>query len=490
MEIKCKGGSLRYYECILDTAVMQEETAEVIVPDSLPDVAEILTTDGLSLIRGKEARKSGAAVSGLSELTVLYRTEEGELRRLPVDLPFEAALSAAGAEEDLRVAADVRLSGAEAKLLNSRKLVIRAETCVTASVWTPRELQWVRAVEAEGCRPELKRETHGIFPVTAAEEKTFLAEDVQQLPAGKPPLDRLLYTRAAIHTDDASAVGRKLIVRGTVAIAAVYLDTAGKLAEADFHLPWSAFLDLPDAETEPGFAVCAALTGCAAEQRDNGGISLSAGGVVQALIRTRAEVDGIADAYGTDCELRTVFAKVAMDTAAVQESKTETITIRLDSLRRPRGIIAIFADGGRPRSEGDAVRVPVTVRALCQLEDGETQLLTGRGEAVCAVGGVPLVEITEPYASVTAAGAEIRIPVQFTTVRCERLEWSCMTDAEAGEAAEKAAEPTVTILRAAEGDTVWSLGKHKELPCSAIRAYNDLAEEEEPLPGSLLLLAK
>ena len=87
MDIRFKGASLPYYERILNTAVSQEDTAETIIPDALPDVAELLMTDGQSLIRGKDVHRSGVSVSGISELNVLYRTEEGGIGRLPVEIP-------------------------------------------------------------------------------------------------------------------------------------------------------------------------------------------------------------------------------------------------------------------------------------------------------------------------------------------------------------------------------------------------------------------
>lgn len=103
VEIRYRSESLNYYERCLNTAVTQEDTQEVIVPDSLPDVSEILETGGQTLIRGKDMHLSGVAVSGLSELTVLYRTEGAawagcrwifpSRRRSPAPLRRKAAAS-------------------------------------------------------------------------------------------------------------------------------------------------------------------------------------------------------------------------------------------------------------------------------------------------------------------------------------------------------------------------------------------------------------
>jgi hypothetical protein len=139
----------------------------------------------------------------------------------------------------------------------------------------------------------------------------------------------------------------------------------------------------------------------------------------------------------------------------------------------------------------ETVRVSVAVKALCGMEDGSMELLTGRGEAVFpGEGSVPEVDCGELYASVTASGAEVRVPVRISRVRSREERVTFLTGGAAEEGGEGGPEPAVTLLRAEEGDTVWSLGKRKRVPCAAIRAYNRLEEGEEPVPGALLLLAK
>ncbi len=139
----------------------------------------------------------------------------------------------------------------------------------------------------------------------------------------------------------------------------------------------------------------------------------------------------------------------------------------------------------------ETVRVSVAAKALCRMEDGGMELLTGRGEAVFpGTGCVPEVACGELYASLTASGAEVRVPVRISRERSRAERVTYLTGGAAEEGEEGGPEPAVTLLRAEAGDTVWSLGKRKRVPCAAIRAYNHLEEGEEPAPGTLLLLAK
>jgi hypothetical protein len=232
------------------------------------------------------------------------------------------------------------------------------------------------------------------------------------------------------------------------------------------------------------------LTGCSAELTD-GGFGLTVGGVVQAAIRSEKEICWIADAYGTDCVFTPSFETAEVDAEAVGHTDTETAAIRLDSLRKPRSLAFLIADCGKPRQEKDTVRLPVSVKALCVMEDGKMELLTGKGEAgLAGNGSVPEIICGEVFAALSAGGAEARVPVSFRRTVVRRRQLSFLTDAEVSPEKEKPDCPNVILLRASEGDSVWTLGKKKGISCEAIRSYNQLSEGEEPQPGMLLLLAR
>lgn len=491
MDIRFKGASLQHYERTLNTAVSQEDTLETIVPDALPDVAELLLTDGQSLIRGKDVHRSGVSVSGLSELNVLYRAEDGSIARLPVDIPFETEISFNVPDDASKIAASVRLTGGEARILNSRKLLLRAEVCITLSVWSPVTLRWAEEATAEGCSVEIKTERGTFRPVCAVEEKTFTVEDKLTLPAGKPQAAALLYSRAALQPEEAEQVGHKLVARGIAEVTALYRTGSDELASADFRLPWSAFLELPEAEEELSWELVTALTGCSGELTEDGAFSFTVGGVVQAAIRSERELSWIADAYGTDCAFSPVFETAELDGETETELRTESVSLRLDSMERFRSIVSLSVCCGRPRAEKENLRISVSAKALCLTEDGSLEALAARGECLyLGSGSMPEVFVGDVSAAIVPGGVELRCPLSFRQTRCRRSRLHFLSGAEVAEAGEKEKGPNVILLRTCEGDSVWSLGKKKGIACASIRSYNQLAEGEEPAPGSLLLLAR
>ena len=233
------------------------------------------------------------------------------------------------------------------------------------------------------------------------------------------------------------------------------------------------------------------LTGCSGELTEEGGFSFSVGGVVQAVIRSETEIRCIADAYGIDCAFAPVFEATEMDTEASIESRTENVSIFLNYMRKPRSLVFLSADCGRPRQEKENLRLPVNVKVLCMMEDGRMEQLSGRGEIVCAgTDSMPDAACGEVFASVTPGGVELRVPVSIHQARYSRKTLDLLTDAEVSERSERLSSPNVVLLRSSAGDSVWSLGKKKGISCEAIRSYNDLVEGEEPAPGTLLLLAR
>ena len=239
MEISFESESLRYYERLYSAAFTHEETTEMIVPDALPDVGGVMMVEGTALLRGKEANTDSLAVTGVCDLSILYLPEEGgELQKLNMEAPFSAVTPCPGLTEQGRASVSLRFMNGEARLLNSRKLLVRTEVCISAGVWQPRQLEWNRECRAESGVEVLIRE-YSLMPVTDVTEKTFSAGEVLDLPAGRPEVREILSARIALRTEEMNAVGSKLILRGTARTSVFYLAARGETGEAELQMPWS-----------------------------------------------------------------------------------------------------------------------------------------------------------------------------------------------------------------------------------------------------------
>ena len=145
MELEFDRDVIQGCEVLADGTVCQEETLESIVPDACPDILRIVAVCGQAALNGKQAKEGMAQASGTVRAVILYQPEAGGgLRRMEAALPFTAQLEAPGLTDRGTVQACVRLRGAEARALNPRKVLLRADLAVDLTAFQPKEQGAVR----------------------------------------------------------------------------------------------------------------------------------------------------------------------------------------------------------------------------------------------------------------------------------------------------------------------------------------------------------
>ena len=493
MEISFESESLRYFERLYSGSFTHEETTEMIVPDALPDVGGILMVEGTALLRGKESNTDSLTVTGVCDLSILYLAEEGGgLQRLSTEAPFSAVTPCPGLTEQGRAAVSLRFMNGEARLLNSRKLLIRTEVCIYAGVWLPRQLEWNRDCRAENGVEVLTRE-YNLMPVTDVTEKTFSAGEVLDPPGGRPEPETVLSARVNLRTDEMSTVGSKLILRGTARTTVFYLSSQGEAGEAELQLPWSLILELEEEGTEMRVEAVMAATGFRVAAAEEGGFLVELGAVAQAVVRSRRNIRCVADAYGISQKLETQTETVRMETGGDIVETGDSIRLQLEAQKNVGRIVHLSVGLGKPRPEEGEYRTSVQAKALCLGEGSGWTVLTGRGDAVCPRESGPAMtaEAGEAYGTVNGRGVEVRVPVNDLCPRWEMGEVRLLTGAETvTETETEEKRPGISVILTREGDSVWSLGKANRVACAGIRQVNGLEAEDEPAPGSLILVLR
>ena len=125
MELVFQEKQLDYLGRVLDQTVTQELTAEVIVPDSCADADRVVDAFGTLLVRAEECTAGSASVSGEVQAGILFVTEDGRLERLETVIPFSARRGWEGEQSDCRLQCVCRLCSVDARLVHSRKLLVR-----------------------------------------------------------------------------------------------------------------------------------------------------------------------------------------------------------------------------------------------------------------------------------------------------------------------------------------------------------------------------
>ena len=67
--------TLQYLRPVLRETKTGEESAETIIPDSIPDVSEVLSASGMAFLRGRELSEGRAAVAAGISASILVQPE-------------------------------------------------------------------------------------------------------------------------------------------------------------------------------------------------------------------------------------------------------------------------------------------------------------------------------------------------------------------------------------------------------------------------------
>ena len=278
MELELDRTQRSGYEAVLDTTVCREETLESIVPDACPDILRICDTEGVVCLRDKVLQDGRVELSGSVRAALIYLPDGEEwIRRMEVELPFSCTLEHPALTPLCRVVALPRVQGADARLINPRKVLVRVDLAFCVQVYAP--------VEDDICSGVLAPEEAGVQQMSeqcdacttvCVQEKPFTFSDEISLSGSKPEAEELLKCRAALRCSESKVIGNKLIFKGESQLQMLYRSSAGGLCTAEYELPFSQIMEITGAGEESTCDVYVVLTGldCALDSGDGRTISV------------------------------------------------------------------------------------------------------------------------------------------------------------------------------------------------------------------------
>ena len=362
---KCNGASCKdiFNMFLFETAALFV-VLESIVPDACPDILRICDTEGVVCLRDKVLQDGRVELSGSVRAALLYLPdgEEG-IRRMEVELPFSCTLEHPALTPLCRVVALPRVQGADARLINPRKVLVRVDLAFCVQVYAP--------VEDDICSGVLAPEEAGVQQMSeqcdacttvCVQEKPFTFSDEISLSGSKPEAEELLKCRAALRCSESKVIGNKLIFKGESQLQMLYRSSAGGLCTAEYELPFSQIMEITGAGEESTCDVYVVLTGldCALDSGDGRTISVSMGLLAQAVVREERTLQMLTDVYSTAFQL-------------TAESRTYTLGRLVEHGEKELTVREILETGMLAQEVSDAY---VTIGAITQSRDGRRVTLT------------------------------------------------------------------------------------------------------------------
>ncbi len=303
MELVFEAQSIDYLRRIFSGSAAQELTQELIVPDSYPDCGRIVFTGACAVMRGKECRDGGAAVTGGVRAGLLYVPEDGsEARALECYLPYSVRYDHPAATAQTQLFAMCRVRAADARLINSRKILVRVSVvCDLAGFEETGET--IRTLKDAPQALQTKTADYRcVLPREYAEKPFSMTEDLE-LSGGEPETAKLVQYWLTPEITEQKLTGNKAVFKGVLVFKALLLGADGTPQVMSRQLPLSQYCELRGDYADDELQVQICVTGSEAElvhmEDEPAKILLSANLLCQCVAMQGYDLTLTEDAYAT-----------------------------------------------------------------------------------------------------------------------------------------------------------------------------------------------
>lgn len=502
MDMELQRTQLGGWRPIYDTVIRQEETLESIVPDAMPDMVRIIRTGATALLRQKEAAESTARVTGTIRTTILYTPEGGgEPCALEVNIPFLISLDHASIHGECPILARLQVIGADAQMLNPRKVLVRAEITAGIVAYGEERREVTTGVRCGDDSLQMLREERKDYSAADIMGKAFTFSDVLRIPPSRPTPEKLLCSRVRCGAAEAKVIGKKLVAKGQMELTSLYW-AGGVLSAVRHELPFSQVIDTRFDGEECTAAADVLLTGMNCRLREDGDLEVTLDLMLQAVVEYERVLMLMTDVYSTagpllaqreeipltllrdHGELRQLARQMCPSAIGVKQVLDSTLTVgEVTQLPAGEGKVTAtanaYADILFVSEEDELFAAAYTIPVGCELS-----VPTGcKCECICGMGG-------EMTAVPVSDGVEVRFEAVFSYRVMRPYSVSAVSSAQPGSEPESGvSRPSVVVRKITEGERLWDVAKECGSTVSAIRAANAMGGEEA-VCGAVLLIPR
>ena len=481
---------------VISQVQMQEQTQEVRLPDSMPDIGRVLDSWGQVLLRGKEWRGNAMMVSGGVMTWVLYAAEgDPQPQSVEVWIPFQMRWEFPQTQRDGTICVLPLLKSVDARSTSARKMMVRANVSLLGEAMEP--------VEAELSIPEnvpediqLLKAAYPLELPKEAGEKLVSIEEELVLPGVCPPVEQILRYAVAPKVLEQKVMAGRLVFRGKCATHMLYTGEDGALHTWDTEVPFSQYAELDrDYSSGSSSSIIPTVTNLELMLDEQKHLQLKCSIAAQYQICDRVMTEIVEDAYSPVRPLKLQTETMQLPVRLDQQEQMLQLNGQWDGEAERIVDVTGFPDHPQLRQEGEmaGIAVPMQFQMLYYDPAGNLQSGTVRCEQSLGMLSDPQNSIhtylqTEGWPQGTLMGQNVQLTAQcqVNSDVFSHQGLSMVSGITAGEMIEPDPCRPSLILRRKGKDRLWDIAKECGSTVDGIWLANGL--DEEPEADKMLLI--
>lgn len=219
-----------------------EVSGDIIVPDIKPDIAGIINTNGVPYIYKEDIGKSKIRFDGNIDSYIVYLADNGETRSIQTTLSFSDSIEDDRIKEGCFSKEQVILESIESKVLNERKISVKAILKIKIEVFEKAEVEITNDFD-EFENVEKLKETLVIKSLVGSNKvRTSIKEDISI--DNSFSVAEILKTDIEITNLENKISYNKVLAKADANVKVVFLSEDGRIGVASSIMPIMSFIDI------------------------------------------------------------------------------------------------------------------------------------------------------------------------------------------------------------------------------------------------------
>lgn len=223
---------------------------DMIVPDSKPDILNTISTSGIVSVYKKEVLDGKVRIDGNINTYIMYMADDNDSRTrgINTDLDFSETIKVTNAKEEMDCKVRTNLKSIEARVINGRKVGIKATLEVEVDVYSNEEIEFVKDI-ADPQSIKMLKENIVVNSLIGTGENKIFAKDTIAINT-EDNLAEILNARADIVGKDVKVSYNKILTKSEVEVNILYLTEDNRIESTVSKIPVVGFIDIPNVTEE------------------------------------------------------------------------------------------------------------------------------------------------------------------------------------------------------------------------------------------------
>lgn len=219
-------------------------SGDIIIPDSKPDVQNVLYVDVIPIIEDTAVNSEQLTISGNVEFNVIYASaeENPQIIRTSTLIPFKNSFEVPNLTTHSQFNISVSSNSTEANILNERKVSLTSNICVTISFLTETPTEFIDNITNDNNIESLTNNIN-IPTIAYCENVNTSISESCIITSSLPNIDEILKYESKIINEETVISDGKVMFKGELVITVFYTAEDKKIYSYEYTIPYSNFLD-------------------------------------------------------------------------------------------------------------------------------------------------------------------------------------------------------------------------------------------------------